>query len=325
MSTTCLTLRPTASESASIRGLLDELISDPDLHAPEAFLEQAHLAAQALPARIRESFYRFKRDEDHAVLLVRGNPVLRDGAGPTPQDFPETRPGYRLNDAQMLHGLYGSLLGEAVGFTSQRNGSIYNNIVPSPGLRQVANSSSGSAFDFGFHVEDAFHPARADYVGLLCLRNDEGAATTVACVDGLALADDERDVLFEPRFRIAHNPIHADTTDLVEEDGQAVFFGDRERPYVRINAATLRLDDHGGLERRALAKLLAHFEQQRLALTLESRDCLYIDNYRCVHARDAYRAKFGPEARWLSRVVFTNDLRKSRSLRASVQARAIAA
>ncbi|MDR3440147.1 TauD/TfdA family dioxygenase [Telmatospirillum sp.] len=324
MTTSIITLAISDSESVQIRSLLADIKADKRLLDQYSFLEQAHLLAQELPRRVRETFYRFKREEREPVLHVTGSPVLLDGCASTPTRYVEQEPGYELNDAQLLHGLYGSLLGEAVGFTSQRNGSIFNNIIPLPELAKTANSSSGSAMDFGFHVEDAFHPARADYIGLVCMRNDEAAVTTISCIDGIELDEDERDVLFEPRFSIGHNPIHS-TSGVVTEHGQPVLFGRRDRPYVRINAAALRLNEYQGLERRALERLLDYFVENKASIALRSRDCVYIDNFRCVHARDAYKAQFGPNARWLSRVVFTNDLRKSQTLRATAQTRAIAA
>ncbi len=322
--TTVLHLEVTDPEAARIRALLAEITADRALLDQHAFLEHAHLFAQELPRRIRQTFYRFKREEAAPILHVTNNPTLAGGPGPTPAGYVETEPGYQLNDAQILHGLYGSLLGEGIGFTSQRNGSVYNTIIPKPELEATANSSSGSRYDFGFHVEDAFHPARADFIGLVCMRNDEGAATTVSCIDGIELTPQQRDVLFEKRFRIRHNPIHA-TSGLVAEERQEVLFGHPDRPYVRINAAALELAEYDALERAALENVLDHFERNKTAIVLRSRDCIYIDNFRCVHARDAYQARFGPGARWLSRVVFTSDLRKSRALRENLLTRAIAA
>jgi L-asparagine oxygenase len=324
MPTTISQLELTETEAAETRKLLDEITADHRMLDQSTFIEHAYVLAQELPRRVRETFYGFKRAEAAPVLHVTGNPVLAGGPGSTPDRYVETEPGFTLNDAQILHGLYGSLLGEAVGFTSQRGGSLFNTIVPFQELMATANSSSGSRFDFGFHIEDAFHPMRAEFVGLACMRNDEGAATTISCVDGIDLTAEERDVLFEPRFKIGHNPIHV-TSGVVSEDRHAILFGHRDRPYVTVNFTTLEFDDYEGLERQALDKLLRHFEGNRASLVLRSRDYVYIDNYRCVHARDAFKPFFGPGARWLSRVVFTSDLRKSRALRKNVLTRAIAA
>lgn len=311
-------------EASQIRSLLAEIRSDQRLLNQHCFLEEATVFAQEMPKRIRQAFYRFKREEQAPVLLVRDNPVLAEGPGPTPLGYPEMEPGYDLNDLQLLQGLYGSLLGEAIGFTSQRQGSVYNNIIPRREHEVMGNSSAGSRLAFGFHTEDAFHPSRPDYISLACMRNVERVTTTISCVDGVALTDEERDTLFQPRFRIAHNPIH-ETSGVVNEEAQAILFGCADKPYVRINTTLLKLEDYGGLERRALEKLLDHFVSNRISITLQARDCVFIDNYRCVHAREAFKARYGPGARWLSRVVFTNDLRKSRTLRQSQFSRAIAA
>ncbi|MFJ4352972.1 TauD/TfdA family dioxygenase [Pseudomonas sp. NPDC089428] len=322
MATTIRHITPTLHEKQQIRGLLDEIIREPDMTNQYSFMEKAALYAQELPRSIRQVFYDFKRREDYSALLVSNNPVLGDGAGPTPCRYIELDNDYRLNDANILQGLYGSLLGEGIGFTSQRAGSLYNNIMPLPDCSEIANSSAGSVLDFGFHVEDAFHPARAEYLSLACMRNDEGASTIISSIDGITLSPEEMNTLFEPRFNIAHNPIHT-TSDVVQEDAQAILFGHREAPYVTINAATLNLENYAGLERQSLEKLLGHFSENRVALTLEPTDCVFIDNYRCVHARTAFEANYGASARWLSRLVFTSSLRSSRKMRNSVATRAI--
>lgn len=322
MATITKKLTLTNQEQQQIRGLLDEIIQVPTMKNQYAFMDKAAVYAQELPRRVRQEFYDFKRYEEAAALLVSGNPVLGDGAGPSPSRYIELDEDYYLNDAKILHGLYGSLLGEGVGFTSQRGGSLYNNIIPLKELSKVSNSSSGSALDFGFHVEDAFHPARAEYLGLVCMRNDERAATTISCIDGIKLSAEEKQILFEPRFKIPHNPIHC-TSDIVEETSQPILFGNKSAPYVKINAAALNIDEYDGIELQALKKLLHHFTDNRITIRLEATDCIFIDNYRCVHARDSFKANYGDGARWLARVVFASSLRKSREMRSSVKTRAI--
>lgn len=324
MTTKIIKLELLTQEIQQIRGLLDEIIQEPGMTNQYSFMEKAALYAQELPRRIREEFYNFKRSEDAAAILVSGNPVLTNGVGPTPSRYIELDEDYRLNDAKILHGIYGSLLGEGIGFTSQRGGSLYNNIIPLKEHKKTSNSSSGSILDFGFHVEDAFHPARAEYLGLVCMRNDERAATVISCIDGIALNAEEKQILFEPRFKISHNPIH-DTSDIVEETSQAILFGHKNTPYVRVNAAALDIHEYDGIERQALKKLLSHFAENRIAVILKTTDCIFIDNYRCVHARDSFQANYGDGARWLARVVFASSLRKSREMRNSIKSRAIRA
>jgi len=111
------------AEHVQVRSLLDEILREPEMSNQYSFMEKAALYAHELPRGIREAFYDFKRNEEDSALLVVGNPVLAGGPGPTPSRYVELDENYRLNDAEILHGLYGALLGEAIGFTSQRNGS----------------------------------------------------------------------------------------------------------------------------------------------------------------------------------------------------------
>lgn len=308
-----------------VRKLLDEIVLDDKMFDQYYFLEQAGLFAQELPRRIREVFYRFKRTEREVALHVAGSPVLMHGIDPTPTRYVEMEPGFRINEAQILHGLYSSLLGEPIGYVSQRAGSIYNSIIPLPDLADVPNSSSGSKHDFGFHIEDAFHPTRPDYLGLVCMRNDEGAGTTLSSIEGIDnLTTEEWEVLWEPRYRIGHNPIH-ETSGIIEEEQQSIFFGHREAPYFRVNFAALKIDELSGIERSAVEKLHEFLQRNKVTLVLGSGEFVYIDNYRCAHARDAYSPLPAGRSRWLSRLCVTNDLRKSSSLRAEHMSRAIAA
>ncbi|WP_436863554.1 hypothetical protein [Acinetobacter haemolyticus] len=314
---------PNQQENNQIRQLLDYIIHDCKLVDQYDFLEKAPVFSHELPRSIREELYKFKRHESYAALHISKNPVLKE-VEPTPSKLIELENGYKLNDAKILLGLYGSLLGEGIGFTSQRGGSVYNNIIPFKELQHVPNSSSGSNKDFGFHVEDAFHPSRAEFLGLVCMRNEERAPTTVACIDGISLTEREKDILFQDRFYISHNPIH-ETSDVIEEEGQAILFGSRDNPYVRINAALLKLEKNNQEEINAVNKVLNHFVENKKSVILESSDCIFVDNYRCAHARDAYEPFFGDNARWLARVVFASDLKKSRGLRATNISRSIVA
>ena len=325
MPTSVLRLALTVTEAAQIRKLLDELSLERDLTDQDVFLDRAGVLAHELPRRVRETFYSFKRHEAAAVLHVAGSPVSLESAGPTPSSYVEAEPGFRLNEAQILHGLYGSLLGEAIGFTSQRAGSAYNSIIPLPGLADVPNSSSGSNHDFGFHIEDAFHPLRPDYLGLACIRNDEGAGTTVASIEGIDnLSEQERAVLFEPRFSIGHNPIHQ-TSGAVDENFQSIFFGSPEYPYFRVNFAALDISQLDGIERSAVVKLHEYLQHNKETLILEGGEYVYVDNFRCAHARDAYTPLPAGRSRWLSRLCLTHDLRKSTAQRADLSSRAILA
>jgi hypothetical protein len=313
-------------ESTHARDLIDRITSQEGMRDPEKFLASAYVMAHELPRSVRSAFYDFKRAERHSALLIRHTPELATDLGPTPISYVEQEPGFELNDWQILHGLFASLLGEPFGYTSQRGGACYNSIIPRQELADVPNSSSGFKNDFGWHIEDAFDSLRPDYLGLACMRNDEKAGTSISSIDGIenTLDGDEIRFLFERRFNIRHNPIHS-TTGVVNEEQQPVFFGHPDRPYVRVNFANLAWSSLLGMEKTILAKLQDHFENNKVTLELKAGDMVYIDNYTTPHARDAYVPLPPGESRWLSRLCVMSDLRASSHRRPSVASRAIQA
>lgn len=324
MTTEILEIKLTTEEFCSVSNLLDSVMNNEQFLNQNTFLETAVLFSHELPRRIREKFYTYKRYEREPILLIKGNPIAESDIGHTPSNYVELNDNFKLNRAQILHGLYGCLLGEPIGFSSQRKGSLYNNIIPLKEYEDVKNSSSGFKYEFGFHVEDAFHPARPDYLGLVCMRNEECAKTIVSCIDGIDLPEDMRDILFEYRYVNKHNVIH-DTTGIINEEKQEIFFGNKLYPYLRINIATLNIEDYSEEEQVAIKKVVEHLNLNKVSVVLEPGDCVYIDNFRCVHARDPYNPDFGNNARWLSRLEFTNDLRKSQVFRKNKSSRVIEA
>jgi enduracididine beta-hydroxylase len=56
---------------------------------------------------------------------------------------------------------------------------------------------------------------------------------------------------------------------------------------------------------------------------LEPGDMLFVDNFRAVHGRRPFSARFDGRDRWLKRINVTRDLRKSRRVRGSRESRVI--
>jgi hypothetical protein len=105
--------------------------------------------------------------------------------------------------------LCGSVLGDLFGWVNQQGGRFVHDVLPIRGHEdQQINSSSRS--DLLWHTEDAFHSARADYVGLLCLRNPQETPTTIASVGDISLRRSDIDILMQPRFALKPDSPHFD-------------------------------------------------------------------------------------------------------------------
>jgi L-asparagine oxygenase len=190
---------PSDIEVHSLKNLVAEVKEN--LPPTEAnVLARAALLAQELPRSLRTQMRDFSENETSDGLIVRTQDAFPNTYLPTPQDYDELNPAYLYNDVQIAHSLIASLIGTPVGFRSQRGGRCLNNIVPTKVLEGLPNSSSGSRFDFGLHTEDAYHPFKADFLALACIRNDEKAVTSFASIKSVSLPVSLRSALLKPQF-----------------------------------------------------------------------------------------------------------------------------
>jgi alpha-ketoglutarate-dependent taurine dioxygenase len=98
-----------------------------------------------------------------------------------------------------------------------------------------------------------------------------------------------------------------------------MLFGDPQKPYIRLDPYfTMPVDDEAGAALNALAKTVDDNLQE---VVLKPGDCFFIDNYRIVHGRRAFKARYDGTDRWLKRINLTRDLRKSQGARAGCEMR----
>ncbi|MEU6970749.1 guanitoxin biosynthesis L-enduracididine beta-hydroxylase GntD [Kitasatospora aureofaciens] len=329
---------------------VDELASTIAGRYPSAddaeFLKDSTVFAQRLPETLRTSLNRFRLTEPADACRISGFPVRDDRIGETPRHWADTagRPGPTLREEFFLV-LCSSLLGDVFGWASQQAGRLVHEVVPIPGHEglQINSASSSTLL---WHTEDAFHPYRADYVGLMCLRNPQRAETTVACIADVELDRETAGILFEPRFVLrpdeAHlpkngapnrptSPRHSEAMArghariermLSHPQKVAVLFGDPASPYLRLDSAEVeRTDDLDAMA--ALDHLLTALDQQLNGVVLEPGDLLFVDNFRAVHGRQPFTARYDGRDRWLKRVNITRDLRRSRDARISTDDRIV--
>ena len=84
--------------------------------------------------------------------------------------------------------------------------------------------------------------------------------------------------------------------------------GSRQAPYIRLDPYfTTPLDDDASAALKALAQTIDDNLQE---VILQPGDCFFIDNYRIVHGRKAFKARYDGTDRWLKRVSITTDLFK---------------
>jgi Fe(II)/alpha-ketoglutarate-dependent arginine beta-hydroxylase len=264
--------------------------------------------------------------------------------GPTPEHWqlePEISPVLR---EEILLILFGSLLGEPIAWATQQKGHIVHDIMPIKGMEQE-QLGTGSEQLLWWHNEDAFHPYRGDYLSMMCLRNPDKVATTLASIDTVELSEEQIKLLFEPQFVIRPDESHL-KKNAAQIDGDesaedllcsayqgiermnsapekiSVLYGSPSSPYLRIDPYFMdAVDDEAA--QSALDALIKSIDEVLVDVVLKPGELLFIDNYKTVHGRKPFKAKYDGNDRWLKRINITKDLRKSRNARTSCLSRVI--
>lgn len=336
----------TPEEIAEIRPLLGELAVRYGSAESEEFLNEADVIAHDLPRRVRKAVREFRLFEpESALLVVSGYPIDEEKIGPTPVHWKQHGPENDTVEEDMLLVLLGSLLGEPIAWSTQQDGRVVHDILPIKGHEQE-QLGSGSEVLLTWHVEDAFHPYRGDYLGMMCLRNPDRVPTTFAPISKVKLTPDQVSVLASPHFTIRPDESH-----LAKNRGSAgarsqaeaevlerayrkieqmwnspekipVFFGDPKVPYIRLDPYFMDPPEDP-VARATFDDLTRSIDEALEDQVLEPGDFCFIDNFQAVHGRKPFKARYDGRDRWMKRINVVRDLRKSRDSRLSAASRVL--
>jgi Fe(II)/alpha-ketoglutarate-dependent arginine beta-hydroxylase len=338
----------TPEEIGQIRPLLRELAARYGSAESEEFLNEADVIAHDLPRRVRSAVRAFRLFEpESAILVVSGYPVDDEKIGPTPVHWKQHGPENDTREEDMLLVLLGALLGEPIAWSTQQAGRVVHDILPIKGHEQE-QLGSGSEVLLTWHVEDAFHPYRGDYLGMMCLRNPDRVPTTFAPISKVKLTPDQLAVLTSPHFTIRPDESHlpknrgngngngrsAEEEAVLQrayrkiEQMQSaperipVLFGDPRAPYVRLDPYFMDPPEDPEA-RSAFDQLTRKVDEALEDQVLEPGDFCFIDNFQAVHGRKPFKARYDGRDRWLKRINVVRDLRKSRESRLSAASRVL--
>lgn len=269
--------------------------------------EQSRLAG-ALPGRVSSLLRTFRFDPGPAgTALIAGLPLGPAPLPPTPQ-LPESFEP-RATVPAVLAMLLGNELGTVIAYRDEKKGSMVQNVVPIPSL--AASQSNGGSVELDMHTENAFHPHRPDYVGLLCLRSAHGdrAGTRVASIRrALPLLDPAtREILHERRFVTDAPPSFRSSG---RSERSSVLSGMPEDPDICVDFhASHALDETA---KRALEDLREALVAVRVDVVLHPGDMAFLDNRVVVHGRAPFSPRYDGRDRWLHRVFVHLNHRRSR-------------
>jgi alpha-ketoglutarate-dependent taurine dioxygenase len=262
-----------------------------------------------MPERLRRILVEFGHHGNlDNVLMLRGlpqDPVVP----PTP-----TRSGETVRKTTYASELWvcavAAAFGEPVGYLQEKQGSILQDLYPTPAAASTQSSESSSVL-LAFHTEVAFHPYMPDYVLLYGLRQDpkKEAQTMFASIRRFfhLLSAEEKETLFSRVFRTGIDYSFGNTTG---EKGTGplvpVLYGDREDPFMRYDLDLMVGQTPEACRALEVVRELVNAVKQEVAI--EAGSLLVLDNRRCVHARSVFSAFFDGRDRWLQRASVVRDL-----------------
>lgn len=270
-----------------------------------------------LPVEQAQTILDFGRHVDTpGVALVRNLPV--DPTLPdTPVDGEPSRAKQTFVAEAVLLGL-SQMLGEPVGFTTEKSGRLIHDVVPvSAGATSQTNQSSHVFLNFHNDiVHDSvgrYDVSNPDFLVLNCVRQDRDkeAITHYADARDISRALDPRvvEVLRSPLFRL--NAPGSYIRDVagggeVLSEPVAVISGPAECPEIAISANGVRgLTDEAT---EALSQLQAACRAVAHQVKLEPGTALLINNRKGLHARSQFRAQHDGRDRWLQRTYIRRSL-----------------
>lgn len=332
------------ADIAEIKALVDVLGERYGSVEDVEFVRDAVVLAHDLPRELRVQLNRFRLEEPDALCVVAGYPIDDVRIGPTPPHWKDCVHSRVTLAEDLFFYLCACLLGEPIAWATQQNGRLMHDVFPIK-AHQYEQLGSGSEELLTWHTEDAFHPMRTDYVGLFCLRNHDGIETTYASADDLELDPETAEVLRRVAFPIrpdrSHLPenrvvdgVDTETQRLLErsyawvmglDENPApipVLFGHPDRPYLRLDPYFME-QPGTAQEVDALKTIITDIDQRIGGYALRPGEILFLDNYRAVHGRKSFTARFDGTDRWLKRLNVTRDLRKSRERRRRAHSRVI--
>lgn len=309
-----LEIELTADEAIEIRRLCRSLGREYGSTNAEDLLRDLDRFPQEMPSGVAEEIAAYMESPEADFALVSHH-MIRDhdlGDTPTVQKDPTTTK--TSLEYEMVVMLYGSILGSVFGWATQQEGNIVNDIIP---METFADQQVGasSKVELAWHTEDAYHPGRADFICLFCLRNPTGAPTTVASIVDIGSQHDLPAALFEPCVRIAADDAQAAGAEAagIEDWTESAV---KPIPILSQNGVGLEMcvdpaymsvasDEEEVYD--AVTGFCQTIDEHLTEVVLKPGDLLILNNHRAVHGRRPFKPTYSGRDRWLKRVNVARD------------------
>ncbi|HVD41467.1 MAG TPA: TauD/TfdA family dioxygenase [Solirubrobacterales bacterium] len=314
-----LEIELTADEAIEIRRLCRSLGREYGSSDEEALLRDLGRFPEEMPGRVVEAIASYMEDPEADFALVSRHMIRDHDLGNTPIAQKDPITTKTSLEYEMVVMLYGSILGSVFGWATQQEGHLVNDIIP---METFADQQVGasSKVELAWHTEDAYHPGRADFICLFCLRNPTGAPTTVASIVDIQSHRDLPASLFEPCVRIAADDAQAAGAEAagIEDWTESAV---KPTPILSQNGTGLQMcvdpaymsvasEDEDVYE--AVTGFCQTIDEHLREVVLKPGDLLILNNHRAVHGRRPFKPTYSGRDRWLKRVNVARDFEARR-------------
>lgn len=271
---------------------------------------------------------------DHPFMKIKGLPIHDELLMQTPASWREGR-SEEAYLCEFMHYLIAVHIGQPFCWKTQQNGRTVNDILPVKGFEheQLAIASKSNLM---WHVEDAFHDARGEFLSLMCLRNQDKVPTLISAPNMKKLSSSSIEELMKPQYFVRADDAHDQNTNLNEIGGDdtimgafeyarslrkvAILFGSPQYPYMRLDMDTFGRESFVSDEAEAAYRELCDLvETSAAAIVCEPGDILIVNNFLTVHGRPPFQPRYDGKDRWLQRLLINSDFRKAAAYRESVE------
>ncbi|MBZ8167561.1 TauD/TfdA family dioxygenase [Staphylococcus aureus] len=243
--------------------------------------------SQYVPKSIYKVLIHFKRFSNRQGVVVFKNLPKDNELPKTPEDGKPSVDKKSFISETILF-LFMSILGEVFGYEDEKNGQLVHDISPIKGQEKNIENSGSDVF-FSYHVEDAIHPYKPDYLALYCLRSDHEkvAITETSSISEAIkkLNDSTLNILREPMYEL-HPPASFNSSHLSRK--VSVIGGSQKQPNLLIHETLPKVSN---------------------GVQLNPGELIILDNNKAAHARSAFKPRYDGKDRWLQRMFSVNDLK----------------
>jgi Fe(II)/alpha-ketoglutarate-dependent arginine beta-hydroxylase len=331
----------TKSELDEIQVIVEDLAKRYNSVESQEFAEECALHVSRLPFRIRKILSDFRNQKNNpGFLLFEGFQIDDEKISDTPAHWDTIWNNPNTIREEIFQSLICSGLGDLFGWLTQENGRFLRNIVPieTDKDEQLGGSSSVELF---WHIEEAFHPQRADMMTIMCYRNNEKAGTNICSLSQMDIPQEIFAILSQPRFIIEPDKSHFLQNNVSQQwklDAEhfkkiksflanpkpvPLIYGPPGFARMVVDQAFMHSLPGDYEAEETLNWFYEHMNKYKITIEMKSGDILLLDNRRVAHGRTPYKPNYGPRARWLRRGNITTDLTKAYEWKTNPHARTI--